>query len=61
MRSTLRINVQTYFLTFGNRVKKAEALDIPTVTAIAGVGDHHVVKRPFLRTTARKSNRDHRN
>jgi len=60
MGRTLGIDVKPYFLTLGHRIEETDALDIATVTAIAGVRDHYMVKRPLFRTTACKSNRDHR-
>ena len=56
----LLIQPQSYFLTLGERIEEAYALDKTAVPGLASVGHCDVVKRLLLSTTTSQSNRDHK-
>jgi len=60
MLGTLSIDLETNFFTNSNRIKESNAFDVTAITAITGVCDHHVKKRPLFCTAARQSNSYHR-
>jgi len=59
MIDPLEIDAQIFFVFLANRVEKAHTLNVPAVPTIATVSHHQVIKRPFLRACARKSNTYH--
>ena len=59
MRHSLEAKVQTNIVAVGNRVKVTQSLDESSVSAVARICCHHMIKRAFVGTTAGESNNDH--
>src|SRR5690606_635315 len=55
----LHVELQRNFLAGGDGIEEPHALDKAAVTGAAAVRHHDLIERTLLRTTARKSNRDH--
>src|SRR5690625_3188700 len=56
---TSQIHSQTLFLTAGDRVEEAHALNEAAVASSTAVSDSQVVERTLLGATARQTNRYH--
>src|SRR5262245_14660529 len=56
---TRGIKAETLFLTTGNRVEKANALNETAITGIAAVSHRDMVKRTLFGATAGQTNRNH--
>jgi hypothetical protein len=60
MGDAIQAQAQAFSTILGERVVKTNALDETTVTAIARIGNHYVVKGAVFSATTGKTNNNHR-
>jgi len=56
---SFQIELETTFLSLGNRIKESNLLESSSTLANAAVRDHHVIKRLIFATATRQANRNH--